>query len=106
MIDIIVPGKKDTRSERQYHRDQKRKRQKEFVGSLEIVKDAAKIKNIRRRQGVAGESNEEIKQYGKNYERIFGHSGIVKGSTGKYAMRDGKMVKVSDEIPHGKLVTL
>lgn len=74
---------------------------KEFLSSLEIVRDNAKIKNIR-------VVNEDYEAYCKNYERIFGRGEPVKGSTGvwKYDEKLKKLVKISDEIPASRLIAL
>ena len=89
-------------------RDTRHRTKREFISSLEIVKDHAKIKNIRCRQGVYYESKEEREGYSRGYTRIFGRVGPKPGCTGEYKW-DAKLkefVKVSDEIPSSRLVTL
>jgi len=99
---------RDTRRLKEKRGDTRKRTQKEFISSLEIVKDHKKIKNIRKRQGVPGETKEEREAYGRAYHRIYGRSGAKPGSTGHYVWDpvEKRLVKVSDEIPSSTLVTL
>lgn len=96
---------KKTRRLREKRYDTRKRTQKEFIGSLEIVKDHAKIKNYRRTQGEYFDT-EAAKRYRWNYERIFGKFKPSKNGTYRWDPRKQKLVRISDRVPSGKLVTL
>jgi|GEM_PF-5458643 len=103
MPDRIIRDLKERR------RAKRKRTQREFISSLAIVKDHAKIKNYRRRQGDNFDI-EAAKRYRRNYEQIFGKfkpskSGTYSG-TYKWDPEKQALVRISDKIPSGRLVTL
>jgi len=88
--------------------DTRHRTKREFISSLEIVKDHAKVKNYRRRQGAYFDVD-AAKRYERNYERIFGKQENREHSpTGFWVWepRKGKLVPGEGKMPSGKLVTL
>jgi hypothetical protein len=93
-------------SDAQERNRKRRGHHRKFMDSLEIVRDAKKIKNIRRAQGIY--NPEDTEKYGQEYERAFGHAGAKTDGSGtwKWDAKQKKLVKVSDKVPNGRLISL